>query len=75
MWRTASRVSARLGATFAAFEMPLQISILKVRLAAGRERVGDAQNDETSALSRIEDAGAVGESAGLAAELANLAVF
>ena len=64
-----------IGRGLAAFEVPLQVGIVEVRLASGRERVGDAQNDESSALGRIEDAGAVSEAAGLAAEFAYLAVF
>ena len=64
-----------IGASLAAFEMPFQVGIFEVRLAAGRERVGDAENDEPSALGRIENAGAVGEAAGFVAKFANLAVF
>ena len=42
--------------------------------AAGRERVGYAKNDEPSAFRRVKDAGAISETAGLAAQLADLAV-
>src|SRR5208337_1648068 len=55
---------SEIGARFAAFEMTLQVGIFEVRLAAGLERVGDAENDE-----------AVTEAAGLPAQLAHLAGF
>src|ERR1700693_846429 len=45
-----------------------------MRIATGRECVGDAENDEPSAFGRIENAGAIGEAAGLAAQFADLAV-
>src|SRR5579862_6229870 len=54
--------------------MLLQIGICEVWGAAGCERIGDAEDDEASALSRVEDAGAVGESAGFGAEFADLGV-
>ena len=75
MWRTASRVSARLGASLASFEMLFQVGIADVGLAPRSECVSDAENDEPSALGRIEDACAVGEAAGFVAKFANLAVF
>jgi len=75
MWRTASRVSARLGEVSRPSKVPLEIGVGDARLAAGSERVGDAQNDEASALSGIEDARTVTEPAGFVAQVAQLAVL
>ena len=69
---------ARFGqrrSAFASFEMTLQIGIANSRFASGSERKGDAQNDESPTLGSVENAAAVGEAAGFAAEFANLPIF
>src|SRR5580692_6416017 len=65
----------QIGASLAAFEVSLQVSVSEMRLAAGRECVSDAENDEASALSSVENAGAIVEAAGLGPEFAYLAVL
>ena len=59
----------------AAGEVALEVGIVDARLALGPERKADAQNDEASALAGVEDAGAIAEGAGLAAEFADLNVL
>src|SRR5580704_7817401 len=63
-----------IGASLAAFEMTFQVGVFEAGLASWCERVSDAKNDESSTLGRIENAGAIGEAAGLTAELADLPV-
>src|ERR1700677_3704626 len=60
--------------SFAAHEVPFKIGISNPRAASGRERIGDAENDEAAALAGIEDARAVTETAGFIAEFAHLPV-
>src|SRR5579863_8034640 len=64
-----------IGCRLATLEMTLEIGIADAGFAAGSEGVGDAENDEAAALSRVEDAGAVVESTGLRAEFAHLIIF
>src|ERR1700732_5064110 len=56
---------------FAALEVALEISISDTRFALGGERVGHAENDESSAVRGVEDAGAVAEPASFGAEFAH----
>src|ERR1022692_957109 len=68
---------ARLGkiwGSFAAREVPLQVAIAEARLALGGKRVAHAQNDEPSTFGGVENAGAVAEPAGFAAQFADLAI-
>src|SRR5947208_5846528 len=55
--------------------MLFEVGVADVSLAFRREPIGDAENDETSALSCIEDAGAIAECAGLATEFPHLPVL
>ena len=41
---------SEIGQGLASFEVTLQVGVFKMRLAAWSERIGDAQNDEASAL-------------------------
>ena len=65
----------KIGQGLAAFEVLFQVGIADVGLASGRKRKDDAENNEAAALAGIEYAGAIGEAAGFAAQLAHLAVF
>jgi hypothetical protein len=60
---------------FAPFEVPLEVGIGDTRAAPGRERVSYAEDDESSALGSVEDAGPVAKPAGLRAEFAYLGLF
>src|SRR5258708_39761192 len=60
---------------FPALEVPLEVGIANVRRGAGIECVGHAQNDEASALGRVEDTVAVAEFAGFLAQVADLQVL
>ena len=64
----------QVGGILAAGEVMLEIGVGNVRLAAGTERVSHTKNNEPSALACIKDAGAIAESAGFAAEFANLVI-
>src|ERR1700688_1553568 len=69
---------ARLGKIrrgFAAFEVALEVGISDPGLAFRCEGIGDAENDEPSALGGVEDASSVGKSASFIAEFADLTVF
>ena len=52
--------------------MSFQVRVLNSRFTAGDQRISHAQDDETSTLAGIEDAGAVLEPAGFGTEFANL---
>ena len=56
-------------------KMLFQVGILNFRLAARDQFVGDANNNEASALGGVEDAGAIAEAAGFVAEFVELSVF
>src|SRR6267378_481465 len=58
-----------------ACEMLLQIRILQAGTPAWRQPVGDARDDVSSALGRVEDAGAVSEAASLCRESDSLALL
>ena len=64
-----------IGRGFTAFEVALEIGVTDARRATGCQGVGDAENDEPSALGSVEDAGPVGKSASFVAEFADLTVF
>ena len=69
---------ARLGEIrrrFAALEVPLEVGIGDARISPGSEGVGDAENDESSALAGVEDASPVAEPAGFGAKFAQLTIF
>src|SRR6266576_5416983 len=54
--------------------MSFQVRVLNSRFTAGDQRISHAQDDESSTLAGIEDAGAVLEPAGFGTEFANLTV-
>jgi len=64
-----------IGTSFAAFEVALEIGISNASVAARSKRVGNAENDEASALGLVKDAGAVAEATGFGAEFADLIIF
>src|SRR5260370_36907959 len=65
---------SELGASLATFEMPLQVGIFEVRLAARGKGVREAENDEASALGGHEKGGAGGGGAGRWLSLASPSV-